>query len=209
MNWQPRAGEFVAGLAASAILWIAYAIVAAVLDGAKPADWLGLVGAMLGTMMAIGGAVMVDRYKVANERIESIREVIRASERGIELYDTARTTFKNLRWKSDEAAIIAAEADQWNATIDRLLSRPHLTDGAINIGTGSMRLMQSVRRAADVFQESNGDNFGDRAFDILIESVTVVENVTRRISSVKEYHKLPVESLDVDMEPYLNNDITR
>ena len=191
MKWKPRFGEFLAGMIASAVLWCAYAIVAATIDGARPADWLGLVGAMLGTMMASGGAVAIDRQKVANERRSSIREVLRAAVECVSLFDIAKSRFKHLTWKSDEAAIIGAEADQLSATLDRLLSRPQLTDGAINVGSGAMRLMQSIRRAANIFQEANGLDFGDRAFDVLIESVTLVEIVAVRAETVRVYHSLP------------------
>ena len=190
MKWDPRVGEFAAGLAASAILWAAYAIGLAILDGAKPGDWLGMVGAMLGTMMAIGGAVAIDRQKVASERRASILEVMRVSDEALALHQKALDCFPTEHWKSSAAAKIGIEADQLNLTADRLLNRPHLTDGAIQVGAGIMTLMQTIKRGADIFTAENGDHFGKRAFDAIKVSSALVASIEGRSKAVRKHHGL-------------------
>lgn len=190
MNWKPRPGEFIAGLVASAILWVIYAITATAFDDDKPSDWLGLAGAMLGTMMAIGGAVIVDRQKERREKLSSISEVMRVADEALALQRKALEQFPKETWKSKAAAKIGIEADQIYLTADRLLNRPYLTAGAIQVGAGVMTLMQTIKRGVDIFFAENGDNFGQRAFETIIVSSGLVAAIEGRSKAVREHHGL-------------------
>ena len=48
------------------------------------------------------------------------------------------------------SATLAARADHLRMALDRLLDRPHLTDGAIVAGSGAIRLLEAIMQGRDM-----------------------------------------------------------
>jgi hypothetical protein len=76
MSWADRLREaLVGGLTGLATVAL-YAVARAKLIGAPAGDWLGFAGAVIGTALAVGGAVWIEHWKRGTERRAETRAVL-------------------------------------------------------------------------------------------------------------------------------------
>lgn len=115
--------------------------------GANAGDWLQFIGGALGAALAVAGAAVTDIQRQARARAadqaSALREVVRAVDDALAVAADLKE-FIARGIKDAERAQIAARACQCEATLDRLLNRPVLTDGAISIGAGAMQMMRYI-----------------------------------------------------------------
>jgi hypothetical protein len=59
-------------------------------------------------------------------------------------------------WSSWHARRLGARAAHLRGTLDRLLTKPHLTDGVITTGVGAMQILSEVVEASNLFFATTG-----------------------------------------------------
>jgi hypothetical protein len=115
-------------------------------------DWsaVGAVGTLLASGIALLAswlALKAPEWNKSADRSESTNEVIKATEEALELYAQARQMVAaNGNWASPTVITLRTRADHVYQTLDRLVGRPSLTDGAIAVGAGGMSIMAILRR---------------------------------------------------------------
>ena len=158
---------------------------------ADSGDWLQFLGGGLGAGLAVFLAAALDdrrrKAQLLQDRAEAIKEVLRATDAAMFIFTQAHRTFRNERWKSELAGGLAARASQLRETLERLLGRPALTDGAIFVGAGAKALMDIVTFASDVFSEENGIEFGNRAHQRLAAGAAVLGSIQNRYAKVLKH----------------------
>lgn len=185
----------------------AFTIFAATLygNGADGGDWLQFFGGALGAILAVFGAAYVADLSQAaallRDRGSAISEVLRATDRAFEVYENAVKKFPFEGSESPTAAGICAEASQVRMTLDRLLSRPTLTDGAIEVGAGAIALMDTVISAGAMFL--NNKNNGADASRRLMAGLTITDSIKKRRDKVRDYgeRKGYIETAAVELPP--------
>ena len=112
--------------------------------------------------------------------------MLSATREAILLFDEAKMVFARASWRDAPSAVLAARADHLHMTLDRLLNRPELTDGAIVAGSGAMRLLEAIMQGRDmIFSGNGGAGFGKLALEVLFPVdpiVPVVEDRAIRVA---------------------------
>ncbi|WP_088183094.1 hypothetical protein [Sphingobium sp. Z007] len=73
MSHKERIESFLIGGLSGLMVVAAYLVMHAWSSGANAGDWLGFAGALLGTILAIGGAIFVEHYRRKMERNDELR----------------------------------------------------------------------------------------------------------------------------------------
>lgn len=184
-----------AGLAAAGLIG---AIVAILLNTGqmqldlRKIDWnaIAAVATAIATAVALWSswnAIRLPEKERARERRAATREVLRGARGAIVLFRVALKVYGGQTWKSVIARRLRAKALHLHATIDRLLTKPNLSDGAISTGIGAMQILKEVEEASDIFFERDGIDFGTRAQAHLEPIVPLVKLVRLRYKKVKAY----------------------
>jgi hypothetical protein len=154
-------------------------------------DWsavaaIGTVCLALVAGYAATVAVYAPRWQRRRNRSEATAEVLSATREAILLFDEAKMVFARASWRDAPSAVLAARADHLHMTLDRLLNRPELTDGAIVAGSGAMRLLEAIMQGRDmIFSGNGGAGFGKLALEVLFPVdpiVPVVEDRAIRVA---------------------------
>jgi hypothetical protein len=154
-------------------------------------DWNGVeavatIGLILVAAYAATIAVYAPRWQRARERSETTAAVLSATREAILLFDEAKMVFARASWRDQASAMLAARADHLHMTIERLLNRPELSEGAIVAGSGAMRLLEAIMGGRDmIFSGNGGAGFGKLALEVLFPVdpiVPVVEDRAIRVA---------------------------
>lgn len=154
-------------------------------------DWsaVAAIGTILLALVAAYAAtiaVYAPRWQRRRERAEATAEVLSATREAILLFDEAKMVFARASWRDAASATLAARADHLRMTLDRLLDRPQLTDGAIVAGSGAIRLLEAIMQGRDmIFSGNGGAGFGKLALEVLFPVdpiVPVVEDRAVRVA---------------------------
>jgi type II secretory pathway pseudopilin PulG len=172
---------------------------------AGPIDWeavsaIGTIAATLVALFASWLAIRAPEWSRRADRREATSEVLRATGEAIEIYRGAAQLVAEKSWPDDLVTLIRIRADHLYATLDRLIGRPSLTDGAIAVGAGAMSILAAIRNipsSTETVREVSARG-GDPRFARMVETVRpaklvlesaadVVEVVERRVERVRAY----------------------
>ena len=146
-------------------------------DGAGADDWLQFWGGAFGSLFAVLGAYLLENWRRSSHdrasRSEVINEVLRAYREARAVYDAALQDFPKASRKSQRAMEVRAKAGMAADTLDRLLNKPHLTDGSIAVGSGGIALMRIVIRGAEVLDENDGVEHPKRAHEQICSALAL------------------------------------
>ena len=175
-------------------------------------DWNAV--SAIGTLLASAIALLVSwlalkapEWSKKKDRRESTGEVLAASNQALNLYYEAQIlAAEDNKWPTKAVSVIRIKSAHLHETLNRLVSRPSLTDGAISVGAGAMSILamlQSLQTTEEVRQErmarlgsSKEGRFGAMmvmastpAKETIEAAQELVEVVRQRISRVEEYTK--------------------
>lgn len=88
-------------------------------------------------------AVLLPQRQRAEDRSEATAEILKSTAHAIAIFEEASDHFE-LATKNAKLQSFAAKAEFNHIALDRLLSRPSLTDGAIVTGAAGMKLLMGV-----------------------------------------------------------------
>ncbi len=205
-RWILIAGLAAAGFVGAVVVQVAKLVAA---HGASAGDWLQFSGGALGSIFAVAGAYGLETWRRRAEersaKSEALQEVLNGYISAREVYDLAKAQFPTVHRKSLEAAALAVNARLMSNTLDRLLSKPHLTDGAIAIGAGGILLMKSVLDGAAILDEDDGIQHQLRASEKLKSCAALLVITEQRFGDVVRYGKkrefLPFMTPEVSVRP--------
>lgn len=168
-------------------------------------DWnaigaISTAAAAIIALLASWLALKAPEWSRKAERQDATLEVLRAVKEAVAIYGGAAESVANKAWPDDLASLIRIRAMQLHATLDRLLNRPSLTDGAIAIGSGAMSVLAAIiaipnsqearERAFSRSHDSKLARFIDvvgPAKIVLDSAGQVVEVVQARARKVEDY----------------------
>ena len=125
-------------------------------------DWeaisaVGTVSASFIALFASWLAIRAPEWARAAERKEATDEVVFATREALSLYEFARSlTAPEMGWPTEAVLPMRIKAGHLTVTLDRLISRPSLSDGAIATGAGALNIME-VLASLQTVEETRRD----------------------------------------------------
>ena len=180
-------------------------------NGAIDWDAVSAVGTLLASAIALLAswlAMKAPEWNKQADRRESTHEVLRATSEALTLFDEAKTlAIINNTWSTKPVTSFRIRATHLHETIDRLISRPSLSDGAITIGAGAMSILVMLRsletreELQEKYMAQRSRKGGDLVAAMYIDAVPaaaatiestqeVVDIVQERMARVKRYAKI-------------------
>jgi hypothetical protein len=156
-------------------------------------DWraieaIGTITVALAAVYAALVAIYAPRWQRERNRSEATAEVLSAIREAVLLFDEAKMVFARASWRDSASAVLGARADHLHMTLDRLLNRDGLTDGAIIAGSGAMRLLGAIVAGRDtIFEGNGGAGFGKRALEVLFTVDPILPVVEDRAVRVARF----------------------
>lgn len=95
-------------------------------------------------LLTSGLALKAPEWSRKAERRDTTHEVLRAVEEAMAVYREAAKLVENGSWAEDLMFRTRIKASHLYGTLDRLIGRPCLTDGAIAVGTGAISVLAAV-----------------------------------------------------------------
>jgi hypothetical protein len=123
-------------------------------------DWsaVSAVGTLLASAIALLAswlALKAPQWSKQADRRESTQEVLAASNEALKLYDEAYAlTSDDQKWPT--VTVLRIKSIHLHETLNRLIARPSLTDGAITVGAGAMSILamlQSLETVEEIRQK--------------------------------------------------------
>ncbi len=181
--------------------------------GGSEIDWgaVGAFGTMSASIIALFAswlAIKAPQWNKNQDRRESTGEVLAAADEALRLYAEAHTmTVGTDKWSTKSVSVLRIKAAHLYETLDRLVGRPSLTDGAIAVGAGAMsilHLLRSLETTEEIRQKKMArlaNSKESRVFAMMVDSATparetieaaqaLVDVVQERICRVKKYAKI-------------------
>jgi hypothetical protein len=162
--------------------------------GNGTANWeaIGAIATAVATIVALWSswnAIRMPQRAEERARREATREIILASEEAVAIFEVSKGALAFPIAPPDALDTAAARADHICQTLDRLLNRTSLTDGAIATGAGAMRLMDAVVNAQALHRKNPNSVYPERE---LARADPVAVVVAERMAKVRAHHGLPV-----------------
>lgn len=173
-------------------------------------DWnaigaISTASAAIIALLASWLALKAPEWSRKAERRDATQEVLRAVREALAVYHGAAKLVESKAWPDDLTSLIRIRASHLHATLDRLLNRPSLTDGAIAIGAGAMSVLNAIigipnsQEAKErAFARSHNPNLAQfidvmgPAKVVLDSAGKVVEVIEVRVRRVEDYMKRPL-----------------
>ena len=111
-------------------------------------DAIAAIATAIATIVALWASTSAleapEKQKLA-DRKEGTLEILRAAEDSLVLHKHLCDLIeKQKKWPDTDVVSIRIKADHLRMTLDRLLSRAHLSDGAIAVGAGCMSILSTI-----------------------------------------------------------------
>lgn len=126
--------------------------------GSGAIDWnaVSALGSILASFVALFVAwlaLKAPEWGKRADRREASAEVLSAAEEALGLYKEAhQMAVVDEKWPSEKVIPLRIRASHLHETLDRLISRPWLTDGVIAVGAGAMSILSTIKSTA-TFEE--------------------------------------------------------
>ncbi len=121
-------------------------------------DWnaVSAVGSILASLVALFVAwlaLKAPEWGKRADRREASAEVLSAAEEAIGIYrEACDLAIVGEKWPTEDVVPLRIRAAHLHETLDRLISRPWLTDGMITVGAGAMSILSTIR-SISTFEE--------------------------------------------------------
>ena len=178
-------------------------------------DWnaVSAIGTLLASAIALLAswlALKAPEWSKKRDRRESTGEILAASDEALNLYCEAQVlaTGDN-KWPTKAVSVLRIKSAHLHETLNRLVSRLSLTDGAIAVGAGAgamsiLAMLQSLQTADEIRRERTARlvSIKERPFGaMMVDASTpvketieaaqeLVEVVRKRIIDVKKHAKI-------------------
>lgn len=175
-------------------------------NGAIDWDAVSAVGTLLASAIALLAswlALKAPEWNKQADRRESTHEVLRATAEAITLFNEAKALANVDTWPAKPVTSVRIRAAHLHEAMDRLISRPSLSDGAITIGAGAMTILvilSALKTTEELQEKFLIDGLSHNMLPDITElpaakrtlGVTqeVVNIVQERMQRVKRYAKL-------------------
>jgi hypothetical protein len=106
---------------------------------------IGSLSAAFVALLASWLALRAPEWNKRGDRREATEEVLHATSEALEIYRGAADLVNERVWPDDLVTLIRIRAAHLHATLDRLIGRPSLTDGAIAVGAGAMSILAAIQ----------------------------------------------------------------
>ncbi len=98
--------------------------------------------ALLFSLISLGAPARAEK----RQRQATTEEVLYASSESLKVFYQVDHLVRSPHWNEEGLKFLKVKADHWRLTLERLIDRPFLTDGAIFTGAGAISLLDIVSR---------------------------------------------------------------
>jgi len=154
-------------------------------------DWDGInaiatFSAAAIALAATGVAVWLPRWTRLRDRSDTTNEIMGAVGEAIDLFHEANRHMGNST-SPGAIKVLGAKASYLCTALDRMISRPELTDGAIIVAAGAIQLLGAIEAEAAKYREEKDLRFARMIVSDLTYFVGVVPIILERAQRVAAY----------------------
>lgn len=154
-------------------------------------DWDGInaVATFSATAIALaatGVAVWMPRWTRLRDRSDTTNEIIEATGEAVDLFRDATRRMGNATC-TRTIKLLGAKASYLRVALDRMISRPELTDGAIAVAAGAIQILIAIEAEAAKYRNVNDSKFAPMIVSDLNYFGEVVPVILERAERVAAY----------------------
>lgn len=160
-------------------------------------DAVAAVSTLAATIVALFAswlAIKVPEWSRNAERLSATHEILLAVQETVLLFYGARKLAESSTWDGDLVSIIRIRSSHLYVTIDRLISRPYLSDGAIAVGAGAMSVLDEIKKiptAAEIFEKNRNNKRGlyDPGLAKYVQTISLTRQIISSIEQIVDVVK--------------------